>query len=199
MTQPLGKARGECFYLASTSPFALISPALTTLEQSDLVHDNADYFYICSMCFSPDGRYLATGADEGEIRVRGSPCRSLTNHLPLPTFDSVLSPQHAFPHLHIYHAQPEYLFAPHHPQIWDIATKHILSRFEGHKNRVISLSFSRDGRLIISGSWDNTVRIWDKETKQHETMSIRAQGDVRVIVTYHRVWHANACCVYGRR
>jgi WD domain, G-beta repeat len=114
----------------------------------------------------------------------------LTNHLPLPTFDSVLFPQHAligglFPHLHIYHAQPEYLFAPHHPKIWDIATKHILSRFEGHTNRVICLNFSRDGRLIISGSWDNTVRIWDTETKQHETLSITAQVDVRVIVTYH--------------
>jgi WD40 repeat protein len=94
---------------------------------------------------------------------------------------------------------PAYPLAPHHPQIWDIATKHILSRFEGHKDNVISLNFSRDGRLIISGSCDNTVRIWDTETKQHETLSITAQMDVRVIVTYHRVWHANARCIYGRR
>jgi WD domain, G-beta repeat len=109
------------------------------------------------------------------------------------------STDYLFPHLHIYHAQPEYLFAPHHTQIWDIATKHILSIFEGHKDRVISLNFSRDGRLIISGSRDNTVRIWDTETKQHETLSITAQVDVRVIVTYRPVWHANARCVYGRR
>jgi WD40 repeat protein len=103
-----------------------------------------------------------------------------------------------FPHLHIYHAQPAYLFAPHHPQIWDIATKHILCIFEGHEGPVISLDFSPDGRLIISGSYDNTVRIWDTESKQHETLSITAQVDVRVIVTFHRVWHPNAHCVYGR-
>jgi WD40 repeat protein len=52
---------------------------------------------------------------------------------------------------------------------------------------VISLNFSRDGRLIISGSRDNTVRIWDMETKQHDTLSITAQVGVGVIVTYHRV------------
>jgi WD domain, G-beta repeat len=87
----------------------------------------------------------------------------------------------------------------HHPQVWDIATKSILSRFEGHENTVVSLDFSRDGRLIISGSLDNTVRIWDMETKQHKTLSITVGVDVRVVVTYYRVWHANACCVYGRR
>jgi hypothetical protein len=43
------------------------------------------------------------------------------------------------------------------------------------------------------------VRIWDTEAKQHETLSITAQVDVRVILTYHRVWHAKVRCVYGRR
>jgi WD40 repeat protein len=91
-----------------------------------------------------------------------------------------------------------YPFTAHHPQIWNIATKRILSIFEGHQVEVSSLDFSRDGRLIISGSLDNTVRIWDMETKQHEMLSITAQADVRVVVSYRRVWHANARCVYGR-
>jgi WD40 repeat protein len=93
--------------------------------------------------------------------------------------------------------QPAYI-APYHPKIWDIAAERTLCIFEGHEEIVMSLDFSRDGRLIISGSWDNTVRIWDMETKQHEMLSITAV-DVRVIVIYRRVWHANARCVYGRR
>jgi WD40 repeat protein len=101
--------------------------------------------------------------------------------------------------MHIYHAQPAYPFATHHPQIWDIATERILSIFEGHRDEISTLDFSLDGRLIISGSLDNTVlRIWDMETKQHETLSITVGVDVRVVVTYCRVWHVKPHCVYGR-
>jgi WD40 repeat protein len=189
MTRPLGQSRGEWPSFISLHPRRPYSshPHLITLT-SVLDHDAAPFSF--NICVSPDGRYLATGAFDGKIRVRGSPCRSLTNHLPLrPPLDSVLFPQHA---------QPAYTFSPHHPQIWDIATKRILCIFDGHEKPVISLDFSHDSRLIISGSWDNTLRIWDIETTQHEMLSITTQVDVRAIVTCHRLWHANACCVYWR-
>jgi WD40 repeat protein len=48
----------------------LFRHALSTLYPLILVDDNADY-KIDSICFSPDGRYLATGADDDKIRVRG--------------------------------------------------------------------------------------------------------------------------------
>lgn len=33
--------------------------------------------------------------------------------------------------------------------------------FDGHQQEIYSLDFSKDGRLIVSGSGDRTARIWD--------------------------------------
>jgi WD40 repeat protein len=49
-------------------------------------------------------------------------------------------------------------------RLWDVATgqeKHVL---KGHTDRVTTLDFSPDGRLLASGSWDHSVRIWDVAT-----------------------------------
>jgi WD40 repeat protein len=39
-------------------------------------------------------------------------------------------------------------------------------RLEGHQGRVTSLAFSADGRRLVSGSQDRTVRIWSLGTNQ---------------------------------
>ncbi|OCH84471.1 WD40 repeat-like protein, partial [Obba rivulosa] len=45
-------------------------------------------------------------------------------------------------------------------RIWDIATKCTQTVFEGHQQEIRSLDVSRNGRFIVSGSGDKTVRIW---------------------------------------
>jgi len=31
----------------------------------------------------------------------------------------------------------------------------------GHTNRILSVKFCDDQNLLISGSWDKTIKIWD--------------------------------------
>ncbi|RXW12284.1 hypothetical protein EST38_g13570 [Candolleomyces aberdarensis] len=38
-----------------------------------------------------------------------------------------------------------------------------LSELQGHTNTVRAVAISPDGKRIVSGSWDNTIRIWDME------------------------------------
>ncbi|KAB2935349.1 MAG: hypothetical protein F9K24_01070 [Leptonema illini] len=44
--------------------------------------------------------------------------------------------------------------------IWSLDAEDPLKKLEGHRQVVSSLDVSPDGSLIVSGSWDRTVRIW---------------------------------------
>ena len=34
-------------------------------------------------------------------------------------------------------------------------------KLEGHQGAIASVVYSPDGKFIVSGSWDKTVRIWN--------------------------------------
>lgn len=45
-------------------------------------------------------------------------------------------------------------------RLWDLATGKELKQFKGHNAPVLSLSLSGDDRFLLSGSADNTMRLW---------------------------------------
>ena len=49
----------------------------------------------------------------------------------------------------------------HRIYVWDMATDRLQSVLEGHQNSVVGLQFTHEGGLLISSSWDGTLRVWD--------------------------------------
>ncbi len=51
-------------------------------------------------------------------------------------------------------------------QVWDPATGKVVRTLLGHIGPIAGVTFSADGKSLISGSWDRTVRVWDVATWQ---------------------------------
>ena len=64
----------------------------------------------------------------------------------------------------------------HKIDLWDLNTNQIRTTLEGHTKRVLSVSFSSDGKMLASTSFSNKIRLWNIEN-----------GKVRVITTPHRI------------
>jgi len=91
------------------------------------------------------------------------------------------------------------------PELGGLAQAGALVRImEGHKGDVYSVAVSPDGKTIVSGSWDHTVRMWDAQTgaplrtlQGHEdrVSSVAVSPDGKTIVSGSwdktvRVWDA---------
>ncbi|MCX6376157.1 MAG: hypothetical protein NTU88_09045 [Armatimonadetes bacterium] len=51
-------------------------------------------------------------------------------------------------------------YAPWDVILWDARRESVLSILKGHENWVVSLAFSPDGKMLVSGAGDSTARVW---------------------------------------
>ncbi|CDF40200.1 WD40-repeat containing protein [Chondrus crispus] len=49
-------------------------------------------------------------------------------------------------------------------RLWSTSERKVLRIFRGHKSKVVCVAMSGDGRRVVSGSWDGSVRVWGVET-----------------------------------
>jgi len=114
---------------------------------------------VTSMAFSPDGRTMATGGVESKSNIDfaammggnipGQKGRSSKN---------TPDPQDIMKNMKVE--------AIGQVELWDVSSGQQLGALKGHGKGVTTVAFSRDGRLLASGSTDNTIRIWDLATKR---------------------------------
>ena len=51
-------------------------------------------------------------------------------------------------------------------RLWKVSNGELLKSMTGHQNGVTSVAFSRDGSRIVSGSWDNTWKLWSVDSER---------------------------------
>jgi glucose repression regulatory protein TUP1 len=140
--------------------------------------------YIRSVCFSPDGKQLATGAEDARIRVRL--LRFTTRRLLTPPAQIWDIAKKRIARIYDGHAQDIYSLQYSRDgrfivsgsgdgtaRVWDMtaepgmpsALTRVLSIDEPDVDGgVTSVAISPDGRLVAAGSLDTAVRIWDVST-----------------------------------
>ena len=62
--------------------------------------------------------------------------------------------------------------------IWSVQTGQLLDQLSGHEGPVSSLAFAPSGGMVVSGSWDHTVRIWSIFGRTQTSEPLQMQADV---------------------
>ena len=67
--------------------------------------------------------------------------------------------------------------------LWESATGKQVRRFEGHRSPIHCVAFSSDGRMLATGSSDNTVRVWEVASGR-ERQSLQGHQNAIVSVSF---------------
>ncbi|KAL8828665.1 MAG: hypothetical protein Q9191_002462 [Dirinaria sp. TL-2023a] len=62
--------------------------------------------------------------------------------------------------------------------IWSVQTGQLLDQLSGHEGPISSLAFAPSGGNLVSGSWDQTVRIWSIFGRSQTSEPLQLQADV---------------------
>jgi WD40 repeat protein/serine/threonine protein kinase len=110
-----------------------------------------------NVAISPDGRRVAMGGEDNTVKIldveSGLPLQTLRGHSG-DIYTVAFSPDEDG--RWVASAGEDSAV-----KVWDSHTGKLVRSFRGHTGLVSSLTFSLDGRSVVSGSRDHTVKFWD--------------------------------------
>ncbi|MEO6037688.1 MAG: caspase family protein, partial [Saprospiraceae bacterium] len=129
------------------------------------------FYYVNSVAFSPDGKYVLTGSSDTTARLwdlKGKEIHVFKGHTKeiMSVAFSPACPDDPIGGKYILTGSFDNT-----AKLWDL-NGHEIQSFIGHTNYVSSVAFSPDGKYILTSSMDNTAKLWDLKGTEIKTFKV---------------------------
>lgn len=134
--------------------------------------------------FSPDGKYVATAADDGVWLWdwRAEQSQGDTRQLPQAGLAQTLDFDHGGAHLAVATKFEKTLIlgipelTDHHVNVYEVKTGQSVVRLQGHESFIWEVSFSPDGKHVLTASNDGTARVFDWKNPERRPFPVILRG-----------------------